>query len=373
MSNSLAADKRILSVSIVAGPSAPVLLRKLDAMKRKRRLVLPANPPDPGQISKQIRAIAEEGATDHLIITSDPETPAMAYATVFLPHGNSSRPLTEVARLATTVLAVSPSALLDTLVHRRAIANSPSPCLIAEQLEFVDNIIFEGPHDDPEFKCAQAIALTLNPRAHVSYVSDEALEKLLDDRGPFFDFTAALDAAGWRKLIDAEESDRSQHENVTAFACRARRPFHPERFWNLLQEDLPAIFRAKGFFWLATRMEIVGGLNLAGSEIHCAPAGTWWAARDDHSRDLEMPERTRKEWREPFGDRRQAIAFMGIDFDDDAFNAQLDACLLTDSEMAPDKESWRSLTDPFPSWPGHSHEHECDHDHEAGDHECCHH
>ena len=94
------------------------------------------------------------------------------------------------------------------------------------------------------------------------------------------------------------------------------------------------MFRAKGFFWLATRMDLVGGLNLAGSELHCAAAGQWWAARDEHTRRHEMPERTRKEWQEPFGDRRQAIALHGIQFRSGRLQAQLDACLLTDSEMA---------------------------------------
>jgi G3E family GTPase len=378
MKKSLSADKRILSVSIIAGPSASAFLERLSKMQGG--LILPASAisdhghgPDPAAMVKQIRAIAEEGANDHLIIECAPDIPVMAYASVFLPGEDTLYPLTEVARLATTALVITPSGLLDALVHRRVGANLPSPCLIAEQLEFVDNIVLDGPHDEPEFKRGQAIALTLNPRAQVFELSEESPKKLLADARTSFDFTAALDGAGWRKLIDAEERGYSRQDNVTAFAYRVAQPFHPERFWHLLQEELPAVFRAKGFFWLATRMELVGGLNLAGSELHCAPAGTWWAAREDHARELDMPERTRKEWHEPFGDRRQAMAFMGIDLDVKAFKAQLDACLLTDSEMSAREESWRNLTDPFPFWAGHSHEHECDHDHEAGDHECCHH
>ncbi len=100
-------------------------------------------------------------------------------------------------------------------------------------------------------------------------------------------------------------------EGVTKFVYRARRPFHPEKFWNLIQKPFPDVFRAKGFFWLASRMDIVGGLNVAGAECHYSPAGQWWASHDsDHA---EIPERLKKEWAEPFGDRRQAIAFMGVD------------------------------------------------------------
>src|SRR5688500_489305 len=120
-------------------------------------------------------------------------------------------------------------------------------------------------------------------------------------------------------------------------------------------------------------MDLVGGLNLAASELHCAGAGQWWAARDEHARRHEMPERTQKEWQEPFGDRRQAIAFMGFNFDPGAIKAQLDASLLTDSEMSGGPESWSGFPDPFPSWSVHVHTHECDHDHASDDHECCHH
>jgi G3E family GTPase len=336
-------------------------------MKDKRRLVLRAgeNSADPGQIAEQIKAVAEEGTTDQLIIECDPEVPAMAYASLILP-------LSKIARLATTALVINPSSLLDALVHREAVANLVSPCFIAEQLEFVGNIIFEGHSNDADFKLARAVVISLNPRAQVSELSSEIVARLLNDTGTSFDFTAALDGAGWRTLIDAGETG-TRPANITAFGYHARRPFHPEKFWNLLQGGLPAVFRAKGFFWLASRMDLVGGLNFAGSESHFAPAGEWWAVRDAHAREVEMPERTKKEWKEPFGDRRQAIAFMGLDFDQHAFKKQLDACLLTDSEMAGGEKSWHALADPFPSWSGHAHEHQCDHGHDSDGHECCHH
>jgi hypothetical protein len=138
-----------------------------------------------------------------------------------------------------------------------------------------------------------------------------------------------------------------------------------------LQNTIPGVFRAKGFFWLATRMDAVGGLNLAGVESHCAMAGNWWASRDERIRKSEMPERTRKAWREPFGDRRQAIAFMGVDFDPASLRAELDACLLTDFEAAAGAGSWQSLTDPFPCWSHHDHGH--DHGHDCDQHDCCEH
>lgn len=371
MSDSPLAGARILSVSIVAGPSSGALLQQIGAFNGTRRLVLPAGAisPEGHHALEQISAIAEQGEIDHLVIECDSQTPAMAYASLFF-----SPPLTEIARPTKTVLAIRSSDLLDSLTSRVGKAELGSSCFLAEQLEFVNNIVLEGAKDDPDLKLARAIAITLNPRAQVSDLVPETVERLLGESEPrSFDFATALDGAGWRQLIDGKNVPHGGDNAIASFAYCARRPFHPERFSNVLQDGLPSVFRAKGFFWLATRMDLVGGLNLAGPELHCAGAGQWWAARDEHARQHEMPERTRKEWQEPFGDRRQAIAFMGLDFDPGACKAQLDACLLTDSEMSGGPESWTTLSDPFPSWTVHAHTHECEHDHESGDHECCHH
>lgn len=368
MNESPSADTRNLSVSIVAGPSADALLRQINATKGKHHLVLAAGSlsPDEHKALEQLSAIARQGEVSHLVIECDSQTAAMAYASLFLAPS-----LTEAARLTQTVLVIRPSDLLDSLVRRGRNADPGSPGFLTEQLEFVNHIVLDGGPEDSEL--ARDVALTLNPRAQVSDLSRETAEKLLGGAElTSFDFTAALDEAGWRQLID-EPFPRAGKNRIASFAYRARKPFHPQTFLALLQGGLPGVFRAKGFFWLATRMDLVGGLNLAGSELHCAGAGQWWAARDEHERQHEMPERTRKEWQEPFGDRRQAIAFMGLDLDPEICQAQLDACLLNDAEMAAGPAGWATLPDPIPSWTVHSHTHECDHDHGSGEHECCHH
>ncbi|MEN3367878.1 MAG: hypothetical protein V7609_21 [Verrucomicrobiota bacterium] len=328
---------------------------------------------DPAEITKQIRLIADKNIVDHLIIKCDPDAPAIAYASLFLPHDDAGHALTGVASLITTILAVSPSALLDSLLGRRRTEGFLAPCFMAEQIEFAGNIFLDGIQDSPDFKRARVIVSTLNPRAQVLELSSQALDRVLADTRTSFDFAAAVDGARWRKLIDAEERPGADAGAGMAFAYRARKPFHPQKLWSLLQSGFAGVLRAKGFFWLATRNDQVGGLNLAGSEFQVATAGKWWAARDEYVR-AEMPGRTGKEWKEPFGDRRQAIAFMGIDFDPNRLNAELDACLLTDLEMAGGEQSWRTLPDPFLSWSGESHHHhDSGHEHDGEEHDCCHH
>ena len=322
---------------------------------------------DPERIKAQISAIAEKALVDHLIIECDSKTHPISIASVFLPDG--SRRFLEIARLSSILLAVDSKAVLNSIVQGGRVPGVTSSCILADQIECADVMVLNGQAADSDFMLARAVASALNPRARILQRPSEAiLAKLLDERISF-DFEATFAGAGWRKLMEGEPCVRSDDQGVTTFVYRARRPLHPEKFWNLIQSPFSGVFRAKGFFWLATRMDIVGGLNIAGCECHHSPAGQWWVAhaRGQDGDDTEIPERIRNEWMEPFGDRRQAIAFMGIDIDFKNLSAQLDSCLLGESEMTAGASTWGTLPDPFPPWVAKRHNHEC-----AG-HDCCHH
>ena len=99
MSSSLAADARVLSVLVVAGPSASALLQTINGIKTSRRVGLLTSETlesgaidfvveqlahDPAEITKQIGIYADKDIVDHLIIRCAPETPAIAYASLFL-------------------------------------------------------------------------------------------------------------------------------------------------------------------------------------------------------------------------------------------------------------------------------------------------
>src|SRR3989442_1270522 len=115
MSSSLAVSSQVLPVSIVSGPSSPALLQKIGATDPKGRLGLLTSSPagkkkfiveqlsssheghghDPAQILEQIIAIADKGVVDHLILECDSETPAIAFASLFLPREDSANRLAE--------------------------------------------------------------------------------------------------------------------------------------------------------------------------------------------------------------------------------------------------------------------------------------
>jgi len=386
------ATSQPLSVSILAGPSARALVHDVVSRDPKCWLGLLASSHvdsqtthdqltveqlvaasgggyDPERIRAQISAIAEKALVNHLIIECDSKTHPIAFASLFLPDGGDGQRFSEVVRLSSILLAIDSETLLSSLVHGNRAPGVTSPCIIADQIECADAVVLSGKPADRDFMLARAVVSALNPRGRILPGSHEAIPPKLLDAGISFDFEAAFAGAGWRKLMENEPGARRGDQGVTTFVYRARRPLHPGKFWNLIQRPFPGVFRAKGFFWLATRMSLVGGLNIAGSECHYSPAGQWWAAnaRGNHSNHAEIPDRLKKEWAEPFGDRRQAIAFMGVDVNSTDLSARLDACLLSESEMESGERSWKKLPDPFPAWSAKTHDHECE------DHDCCHH
>lgn len=393
MTAEVSVTSQLLPVSILVGPSGRGFLQDIVSRDAKGRFGLLASSDsdsqpthdqllvehlvaadggayDPGRIRTQISAIAEKASVDHLIIECDSKTHPIAFASLFLPDEGDGQRFSQIARLSSILLAVDVDALVSSIVQGERVSGVTSPSILADQIECADVVVLSGDPASRNFLLAQAVTLALNPRARI--VQAGALEKIepkLLDTQASFDFEAAFTGAGWRVLMDAEPGIQHGEQGVTAFVYRARRPFHPTKFWNLIQDPLPGVFRAKGFFWLATRMGIVGGLTIAGSECHYSPAGQWWAANahGNHSGHAEVPDRLKKEWAEPYGDRRQAIALMGINLDAADLSVRLDACLLNDSEMTSGEASWATLPDPFPAWSAKTHDHECE------DHDCCHH
>ena len=375
MSETRATDTALLSVSIIAGPAANGLLGRRQSSPRTV-IEQPAGS-SPDQIVERIRTLAAQGDVDDVIIQCEPERPLMAYASLFADNEHVSG-LAQVARVTTVAFAIETTAFLEAILDRPA---HPVPAtFMTEQMEFVDRIVFENGSSD--FELARSIARALNPRAQISRLSEVDKDWWQAVPEPSFDFNASLAGAGWRRLLDDQQERSTSDSRVTAIGYSARRPFHPDRFSNFIRTKAHGVFRAKGFFWLASRMDEVGGLNLAGADLHCSSAGSWWATRDAGSREAEMPEHARQQWMEPFGDRRQTFAVMALGVDRQTLESALDACLLSDEEMSQGPENWRNLPDPFPSSHHHPHSHthtqahdgDCDqHHHNSDEHHCCQH
>jgi G3E family GTPase len=159
---------------------------------------------------------------------------------------------------------------------------------------------------------------------------------------------------GWMHLLKNAPLADEDGEDGATFVYRAKRPFHPFRFWLWMQEDLPGVLRSKGYFWIASQPKTCYMWSQAGANCLYERLGRWWAAIPDRHWPKEEAalQELRAVWDLEFGDRRNELAFIGEHFNRVELKRRLDACLLTGPELCSDEELWRAIRDPFkkPSW-----------------------
>jgi G3E family GTPase len=334
----------------------------------------------------EIRRLAAEQRFDAILIESTGIAEPMPIAETFTFGDDDGTTLADVARLDTMVTVVDAFNFLrdygsaDALAERGLASTDEDDRtlveLLIEQVEFCDVLVVNKADlvSDAELAHLQRMLERINPRAVqvVSRFGVVPLDQVLNTGR--FDFDEASSAPGWlASLNDHGHHGEADEFGIGNFVYRARRPFHPERLWSLMHEEWKGVLRTKGFFWLATRNDITGSLSQAGGTCRHGPAGTWWAAqpRETWPEDAELESEIAHDWYgdlddASIGDRRQELVMIGVHLDRAAWQAKLDACLLTDAEYAAGPDAWRAYGDPFPSWDFD------DHDHESGEGEIVH-
>lgn len=312
----------------------------------------------------EVARLARDGRFDYLLVESTGISEPLPVAETFTFPDEEGRSLSDLATLDTLVTVVDSPGFLreyeaadDLSARGLALSEEDDRTvtdLLVEQVEFANVIVLNKCDliSDSELSVLERAVRSLNPKARIIrsefgvVPTDEVLGTGL------FDFEEAAGAPGWLAELRGEHTPETEEYGISSFVFRSRRPFHPERLWELTKAEWTGVLRSKGFFWLASRRDVAFLWSQAGGILRFEPSGFWWASAPksewpEHGEDVEE---ILSVWDEEVGDRRQELVFIGRDMDREAMVGDLEDALLTDEELAFGETVWPYLEDPFPVW-----------------------
>ena len=314
----------------------------------------------------EVSKLAREGRFDYLLIESTGISEPLPVAETFTFRDEQGQSLADLARLDTLVTVVDGVNFLPDFQAAQTLASRGETLgeedersitdLLIEQIEFADVLLISKIDliSRAEREELTAILRRLNTRARIVPMSMGAvpLEAILDTG--LFDFERAAESPGWLKELRGEHVPETEEYGIASSAYRARRPFHPQRFFDFLSREWSngRLLRSKGFFWLASKYQEAGSWSQAGGLMRHGLAGRWWrfVPKSQWPQDKDELKGIIRQWDKASGDCRQELVFIGQHIDFDRLHAELDACLLSDAEMAAGVETWLQLPDPFGPW-----------------------
>jgi G3E family GTPase len=314
----------------------------------------------------EVTKLAHEGRFDYLVIESTGISEPLPVAETFTFADENGISLSNVADLDTMVTVVDAVNFLKDYDDAQYLQDTGESLgeedertvadLLVDQVEFADVLLISKTDlaSPADIERLTAILKTLNTHAKIVPISqgqvnvDEVLNTGL------FNFERAQQAPGWLKEMRGEHVPETEEYGIASFTYQARRPFHPEKFHQLLHstDKYGKLIRSKGYFWLASRPEFAGTWSQAGGIARYGFAGMFWKAvpKKDWPTDEDSLVSIEKQWVEPFGDMRQELVFIGQNMDKNDMTKALDACLLSEEDVLRGEAYWATLSDPFPVW-----------------------
>ncbi|MFJ6389599.1 CobW family GTP-binding protein [Streptomyces sp. NPDC091972] len=268
------------------------------------------------------------------------------------------------------VTAVDPALVLpylgngDDLAERGLAAAATDQRTVADtfarQLEYAPVLaVLDSPEADEEDR---ELLAQLHPTARQVPVRDVAPT---DGAGTRYPVRPSADSPLARAALagfDVESAAAAQHpacallpaeadaHGVATLVWHRRRPFHPERLYEALEDITCAAARSRGRFWLADKPDVLLHWDAAGGALCVESAGPWLASLPDAAWDMVPPVRRAAaalDWHPEHGDCCQHLVFTSPGLDRDGLERLLESCLLTDAEYAAGRDAWKRLPPAF--------------------------
>lgn len=256
-----------------------------------------------------------------------------------------------ILRLTAVLTALDAEALPDDITRDERLDEAGKPAaagdrrylaeVLARQLEYPTGLVLHG-GDEDDRELSRAVLAHLTPLTPV-----HTLDTLPPVTG------AAVCAGELAERVDpatAQLPCDARTDEIVTTVWRSRRPLHPARLFEAVDELVTESVRSRGRFWLATRPGQLLAWDAVAGVVSAEDAGPWLAALPEAAWDLLSPARrlaAALDWDDRYGDRVQHLVFTGSDLDAARFHALLDSCLLTPEEEAAGPELWAHYDDPF--------------------------
>ena len=314
----------------------------------------------------EVNRLARDERFDYLVIESTGISEPLPVAETFTFSDENGVSLSDVALLDTMVTVVDAINFLKDYDEAKYLQETGESLgeedersvadLLIDQIEFADVILISKTDlvKERDIEKLNAILRTLNRHARIIPIKNGNVDVEDVISTGLFDFEKAQQAPGWLKEMRGEHIPETEEFGITSFSFVARRPFHPEKFFNFLHdsEKFGKLIRSKGYFWLASRPNYAGQWNQAGGIASYGYAGMFWKSvpKDDWPTDDESISEIKSQWKEPYGDMRQGLVFIGQEIDSRSMLKALNECLLSDDDVLKGEDYWKTLNDPFPVW-----------------------
>ena len=321
---------------------------------------------------EEVAKLAQEGRFDYLLIESTGISEPLPVAQTFYfdsPELAVNR--SDISTLDTLVTVVDAANFpadfgsADTLQDRQLNPDDPTDTrtivnLLTDQIEYANVIVLNKTDLVSPTRTAELAALLqrLNPEARILRSTEGQVDPKAILHTGLFDYDSASQTAGWIQEMEGHHIPESEAYGIGSFVFRARRPFHPRRFWTYVNELWPAtVVRSKGLFWIASRPGEAISWSQAGGSVRAERAGNWWAAVPAHIRKAypawqEGEAHILAKWEEPYGDRLNELVVIGQDLDIPALTRELEACLATEADLSAHPIGLAWADDPWPQWQG---------------------
>jgi G3E family GTPase len=316
----------------------------------------------------EVEKLAKENKYDYLVIESTGISEPIPIAQTFsFVDEEQDIDLSKFSRLDTMVTVVDAYNFykdfgsMDTILNRKLTEdeedNRTIVNLLTEQIEFANVIILNKTDltDKKQHGELKQILYKLNPNAQIIESLFGKVDLKLIMNTFKFDFNEASNSAGWQQELNKIHKPETEEFGISSFIYTSRNPFHPERFWDFVNNEFPSnIIRSKGLFWLASKPENAVNWSQAGGSLRAESAGVWWASmpfseRILYSTFVENKDEIESKWDKLYGDRTNEIVIIGQDMNQLEITKQLNSCLCTEVEYQTFAQN-ELLADPFPIW-----------------------